>query len=191
MEVRCVPWIHLRWWVSFPEVTATSNARLKARDQCNLRALIGRKGGNRPGSLHTRRWKPKGPKKILWMKSLHGVLHGGLSMRCHGFMVRRKNNPKSFWIFVVLVVHQRWPSHILSMASIERTYVLRTLSVTWGKRNKMSPLGTRSKDPHKTNLSSVFWNQICFIHLSICRVHLLLSKYMVPIWPEECIVQTL
>ena len=33
--------------------------------------------------LHTRRWRPKGPKKITWMKSLHGVLHGGLWIRFH------------------------------------------------------------------------------------------------------------
>ena len=63
---------------------ATSHTRLKAHDHCNLRALIGRKGGDRPSSLHTRRWRPKGPKKTSWMKSLHGVLHDRLWIRFHG-----------------------------------------------------------------------------------------------------------
>ena len=27
-----------------------------------------------PRSLHTRRWRPKGPKKLSWMKTLHGKL---------------------------------------------------------------------------------------------------------------------
>ena len=60
---------------------ATSHTRLKAHDHCNLRALIGWNGGDRPSSLHTRRWRPKGPKRSSWMKSLHGVLHGGLRNR--------------------------------------------------------------------------------------------------------------
>ena len=34
---------------------ATSHTRLKAPDHGNVRALIGRKGGDRPSSLHTRR----------------------------------------------------------------------------------------------------------------------------------------
>ena len=63
---------------------ATSHTSFKARDHCNLRALIGRKGGDHPSSLHIRRWRPKGQKKTLWMKSLHGVLHGGLWIRFHG-----------------------------------------------------------------------------------------------------------
>ena len=54
---------------------ATSHTRLKAHDHCNLRAPIGRKGGDRPSSLHTWRWRRKGPKKTSWMKSLRGVLH--------------------------------------------------------------------------------------------------------------------
>jgi hypothetical protein len=49
---------------------ATSHTRLKARDHCNLRAFIGWKGGDCPSSLHTRRWRPKGPKWTSWMKSL-------------------------------------------------------------------------------------------------------------------------
>jgi hypothetical protein len=60
---------------------ATSHTRRKARDHCNRRALIGREGGDRPGSLHTRRWRSKGPKKASWMKSLHEVIHGGLWIR--------------------------------------------------------------------------------------------------------------
>ena len=64
------------------KVRATSHTRLKAHDHCNLRALIGRKGGDRPSSLHIRRWRPKGPKRMTWMKSLHGILHGGLWKRC-------------------------------------------------------------------------------------------------------------
>ena len=64
---------------------ATSHTRLKAHDHCNLRALICQKGGDRPTSLHTQRWRPEGSKKTSWMKSLHGVLHGGgLWIRFHG-----------------------------------------------------------------------------------------------------------
>ena len=63
-----------------------SHTRLKAHVYCNLRALIGRKGGDPPSSLHTRRWRPKGPEKTSWMRSLHGVLHGGLWIRFHGLL---------------------------------------------------------------------------------------------------------
>ena len=67
------------------ELPRQKNAtRLKVHDHCNLRALIGRKGGDRPSSLHTQRWRPKGPKKTSWIKSLHEVLHGGLWIRFHG-----------------------------------------------------------------------------------------------------------
>ena len=62
----------------------TSHTRLKAHDHCIPRAIIGRKGGDRPSSLHTWRWKPKGPKKTSWMKSPDGVLHGGLWIRFRG-----------------------------------------------------------------------------------------------------------
>ena len=77
---------HERWFYShgFHTLRATSHTRLKAHDHCNLRALIGRKGRDHPSSLHTRRWRSKGPKKTSWMKSLHGVLHGGLWIRFHG-----------------------------------------------------------------------------------------------------------
>ena len=36
-------------------VRATSHTTLKAHDHCVLRSLIGRKGRDHPGSLHTRR----------------------------------------------------------------------------------------------------------------------------------------
>ena len=64
-------------------VRATSHTRMKAHDHCNLRALIGQKGGDRPSSLHTQRRRPKGSKKTSRMKSLHGVVHGGLWIRFH------------------------------------------------------------------------------------------------------------
>ena len=51
--------LHLYW----SKIRATSHTRLKALDHGNVRALIGRKGGDRPSSLHTRRWRPKGPKR--------------------------------------------------------------------------------------------------------------------------------
>jgi hypothetical protein len=80
--------VRLGWacfWPTNAQVRATSHTRLKAHDHCNLRALIGGKGGDRPSSLHTRRWRPKGPKKTSWIKSVHGILHGGLWIRFHGF----------------------------------------------------------------------------------------------------------
>ena len=62
-----------------------SYTRLKAHDHCNLRALIGRKGQDRPSWLHTRRWRLKGPNKTARMKNVHGgVLHGGLWIRFYG-----------------------------------------------------------------------------------------------------------
>jgi hypothetical protein len=63
---------------------ATSHTRLKTLDHGNVKALIGWKGGDGPSSLHTRRWRPKGPQKSSWMKSLHGVLNGGLWIRVNG-----------------------------------------------------------------------------------------------------------
>ena len=49
-------------------VRATSHTRLKALDDGNLRALICRKGGDCPSSLHTQWRRPKGPLKTSWMK---------------------------------------------------------------------------------------------------------------------------
>ena len=37
---------------------------LKAHDHSILRCVIGGKGGDRPSSLHTRRWRSKGPKEM-------------------------------------------------------------------------------------------------------------------------------
>ena len=78
---------------------ATSHTRLKARDHCNLRALIGQKGRDCLSSLHTRRWRPKGPKKISWMKSLHGVQHGKIWTRFHSFLESNSRRPWFFWYF--------------------------------------------------------------------------------------------
>jgi hypothetical protein len=41
---------------------------VKVCDYGILRSLIGRKGHHRSSSLHTRRWKPEGTKKLDWMK---------------------------------------------------------------------------------------------------------------------------
>ena len=72
--------------IELPCLRATSNTRLKAHDLWNLRVLIGRKGGDRPSSLHTRRWRPKSPKKTSHMKNLRGVLHGRLWIWFHGLL---------------------------------------------------------------------------------------------------------
>ena len=55
-------------------IRATSHTRLKAYEHYILISIIGRKGRDCPSSLHTRRWRSKGPKKLSWMKSLHGIL---------------------------------------------------------------------------------------------------------------------
>jgi len=74
------------FWRNFARqiLGATTYSRLKVPDRGKGRALIGRKGGDHPSSFHTRRWRPKGPKKISWMKNLHGGLHGRLWIRVHG-----------------------------------------------------------------------------------------------------------
>ena len=59
--------------------------RLKAHDHCNLRALIGRKGGDRLSSLCTRRWTPKGLKQTSWMKKVY--MESSMTDYGHGFMV--------------------------------------------------------------------------------------------------------
>ena len=63
---------------------ATSHTRLKARHQCILRSLIGPKDYDHPSSLHTRKWKPKGPKIFSWTKSSHGFPHGILWIMFYG-----------------------------------------------------------------------------------------------------------
>ena len=77
-------WLRARDHCTSSALRATSHTRLKALDHGNVRVLIRWKGGDGPSSLHTRRWRPKGPLKSLWMKSLHGFLHGGLWIRVHG-----------------------------------------------------------------------------------------------------------
>ena len=47
-------------------------------------SLVERAERDRPTSLHTWRWRPEGPKKTSWTKSLHGVLRDGLWTRFHG-----------------------------------------------------------------------------------------------------------
>ena len=61
---------------------ATSHTRLKAHDHCILGSLIGQKGRDRLSLLHSGRWRPKGPKKLSWMKSLHD----NLFILCHGLL---------------------------------------------------------------------------------------------------------
>ena len=101
-----LPWTELKWWFKVIHnlhklvdkgksdflnpfnrwhPRAASHTRLKARVHCNLRALIGRKGGDHPSSLHTWRWRPTCLKKTSWIKSLHEDLHGGLCIRFHDF----------------------------------------------------------------------------------------------------------
>ena len=52
---------------------------------------------------------------------------------------RLKESPKSFWIFVILVVHQGWPSHILSMLYIAWPYTLETPIDNGANTKKISP----------------------------------------------------
>jgi hypothetical protein len=50
---------------------------MKVCDHCILRSLLGQEGQDSPSSLHTRRWRPKGPMRLSWIKSiLHGFLQG-------------------------------------------------------------------------------------------------------------------
>ena len=60
----------------------------KTEGPCPLHSkiLVGRKGWDRPSSLHIRRWRSKSPKKLSWMKSLHGFLHGRLWIMWHGLL---------------------------------------------------------------------------------------------------------
>ena len=61
----------------------TSHMRVKFHDHCILRSLIGQKGRDRPSSLHTRRKKPRDPKKLSWMRSLRRFLHDKLYILFH------------------------------------------------------------------------------------------------------------
>ena len=65
---------------------ATSHTRMKAKDHCILRSLIGQKGWDHPSLLHTRRWRPKGSWKLSQMKRLHGFLHGRLWIMFHDLL---------------------------------------------------------------------------------------------------------
>jgi hypothetical protein len=69
------------WTLKF-EMTlkATSYIRSKVCDHCALRSLVGWKGQDCSSSLHTRRWRPKSPKKSSRMKSLRGCIHVALVM---------------------------------------------------------------------------------------------------------------
>ena len=51
-----------------------------------LKSLIGRKGPDRSSSLHIRRSRRKGLKKLSWTISLHGFLYGKLKIRFHSLL---------------------------------------------------------------------------------------------------------
>jgi len=71
------------WVVCEVALRTTSHTRLKARDHCSLKYVIGQKGQLRPSSLYIRRWGSKHPKKLTLMKNLHGLLQGILWMIFH------------------------------------------------------------------------------------------------------------
>ena len=93
-------WTQIWWEMGMPEDTCnkvslfradirdTLRTRVKAHDHCKVRVLIGWKGGDPQSSLDTRRWRPKHPKKSLWMKSVHAFLHGMLWIRMRGLPLR-------------------------------------------------------------------------------------------------------
>ena len=64
----------------------TSYHALKALNHCMIRSLIGWNGRDRPSSFHIGRWRPTGPKKLSWMKSLHKFLHGILYIMFHNML---------------------------------------------------------------------------------------------------------
>ena len=76
---------------------ATSHTRLKAHDHCILRSLIGRKDQDQPRSLHTRRWRPKGPKKPSRRK-----------LYMDSYMAYYKNNVSWFATILVMLTFKRW-----------------------------------------------------------------------------------
>ena len=65
---------HGSWLLCEVALRVTSHTRWRACDHCVLQSLSGRIGRDCPSSLHTRRWRPKGPNKLSWMKNLHGRL---------------------------------------------------------------------------------------------------------------------
>ena len=84
----CMKLLTPHWPVTLAHVTlrTTSHTRLKARDHCILVSLIGRKDQDLPSPLHTRRWRPKGPRKPSWMKSLDKFLHNKLRRMVHDLL---------------------------------------------------------------------------------------------------------
>ena len=76
-----VGWMFFLTWM-VQTLGGTSHMRLC--DHCILRSLVGRKDQDHPSSLHTIRWKPKGPKNLSWMTSPHGFLHDKLGIMFPG-----------------------------------------------------------------------------------------------------------
>ena len=85
--IKCVTKFWRDYWAETSSILvflwATSHTRPKAVTTTFLRPLIGRKAGDRPHSLHIRRWRFKGPKKRPWRKNLHGFLRGRLWIMFH------------------------------------------------------------------------------------------------------------
>ena len=77
---------HQSAWLYFELLRFTSHTRLKAHDYCVQRFVVGWKGRDRPNSLHDRRWRPKGPKKLSRMgKTIYmDFLHGKIWITFHG-----------------------------------------------------------------------------------------------------------
>ena len=66
---RITLWIEISsFWNSIHSLGIETAISIRAETYCNPRALIGRKGKDHPSSLHTRRWRPKGPKRTSWME---------------------------------------------------------------------------------------------------------------------------
>ena len=86
-------------------IRPTSHTRLRAGDYYASSTLIGGKVGAGSSSLHTRRWRPRGPKK-------RGVLHGKLCIRVHGLPEFASGpllisgpdaNPERLWFFNIII----------------------------------------------------------------------------------------
>ena len=108
---------------------ATSHPRLKARNHCDLRALIGRKGKDSSSPFHTGWWRSKGPKKTPWMKSLHGVLHGRLWIRFHSLPNFSSGPPPRGgpdtnsgrpWFFLVFFQHTNCKSNFITNSKTDK-----------------------------------------------------------------------
>ena len=81
-------WLVLQyeWGFRLSTIRATSNTRLRARDQYTSSTLIGGKGGAGPSSLHTTLEGPTEYVNTRWMYSLHGFLNGIKWIMFHGFL---------------------------------------------------------------------------------------------------------